>query len=146
MPNKLRSAYIPHDRKAIAFDGLSMTKQSHKEECDVNTIMLQYQKTGMIEHVRKTRGTYGDYTSAVEYHDAINEVLKAQEMFATVPAHVRKKFDNDPAEFLNFVQNPDNVEEMQKLGLVEASIDFPPLTNEGPSPETPKEDPKPSSE
>ena len=38
----------------------SMTKQSFKDECDINKIMAKFQKTGAIEHYAKHAPSYGD--------------------------------------------------------------------------------------
>jgi hypothetical protein len=38
-----------------------------------------------------------------------------------IPSDIRKQFNNNPGEFLNFVSNPDNEEEMQKMGFVKKS-------------------------
>lgn len=111
----------PYDGEAIKVGidtGPSMTKQSHKDECDINRIMSKYQKTGIITHVAKYAARYGE-ASDIDYQTALNTVMEAQQMFADLPSTVRKRFDNDPAEFLQFVSDPGNVEEMRQLGLVE---------------------------
>ena len=94
----------------------SMTKQSFGNECNINMIMAKFQKTGAISHYAKFAPTYGDATP-VELHDALNIVADANSMFEELPSSLRKKFNNDPEQFLEFVQNPDNLEEMRKLGL-----------------------------
>ena len=34
-----------------------------------------------------------------------------------IPAIIRKRFDNDPYQFLEFMENPENIEEARQLGL-----------------------------
>ena len=60
------------------------------------------------------------FSGAPDFHTAMNLVRKAQEEFVRVPAHVRARFRNDPQEFMNFFENPDNYAEALKLGLVNA--------------------------
>lgn len=110
--------YFERERVPFETTGDSMTKQSFKEECDINNILKSYQRNGIIEHVRTVQGNYGDFTSATDYHDAMNQVVLAQEMFLTLPAKVRKRFGNDPAEFLDFAQNPENEAQMREMGLL----------------------------
>lgn len=98
--------------------GPSMTKQEFADECDINNIMSQYQRTGMVQHVNRYGGEYSDVTGAVSFHEAQNIVLAAQNAFMSVPSSVRTKFDNDPGKFLEFVNNPENRDEMKKLGLL----------------------------
>ena len=117
---KIRHAYEKHKRYPFETSGVSMTHQSMKEETDMNRIMEKWAKTGVLEHTNRFQGQYGDFLHAPEdYHSAMNAVLDAQEMFLTLPSGVRKRFGNDPGQFLDFVSDPDNREEMQKLGLTE---------------------------
>jgi phage internal scaffolding protein len=81
--------------------------------------MERFEKTGVLEHRNRFEGSYGDFTNTPQdYHDAVNQVLAADEMFQSLPARVRKRFGNDPAEFVDFVSDPANVDEMRSLGLL----------------------------
>lgn len=98
--------------------GDSMAKQSFRDECNINNIMKKFERTGMIDHVRSVEGSYGDFTDApVDYQTAVNIVIAADNMFSSVPAKVRARFNNDPGEFLKFVEDPANIEECRSLGL-----------------------------
>lgn len=96
----------------------SRTKASFAEECDINSIMAKYQKYGVIDAVQKTNGQFGDFANVDDYHSAMNAVVDAQERFEMLPAKLRKRFGNDPAELLAFLADPENVEEAVKLGLI----------------------------
>jgi phage internal scaffolding protein len=115
---------MPTKRKAkrvqFACTGESMTKQCHKNECDINKIMLRATKSGFLES--RQNGFYGDFTTATDFHTAQNKVIEANQMFNELPAYLRKKFDNDPGKLLEFVANEDNRQDAIKLGL----IDVPP--------------------
>jgi len=95
------------------------TEQCHKKDCDINNILRKYDKTGLITHVNTSKAHYGDYTEVNEYQNSLNMVIQAQDMFSELPAEIRKKFANDPGNFFEFVTNPDNLDEMVKLGLAE---------------------------
>ena len=118
-PLKKMGAHRPHKRHAMVFEGPGRTKQSFKKECDINEILKQFTKTGLITHVKKHHGFYDDFTSASDYHSALNQIADAQAMFLTLPAQLRAQFDNDPAKFLDFVHDPDNEDEMREMGLLE---------------------------
>lgn len=101
----------------------SVTKQSHKDECDVNKILERYKLTGHLTHV-KNGGLYGDFSNIGSYKEAVDQVSSATESFMSLPASVRKRFDNDPGLFLDFTGDPKNLDEMKKLGLMkETSVD-----------------------
>lgn len=96
--------------------GKSRTKQSFREESEINNIMARYTKTGIIDHFSKHGEEYG-FASSVVFHEAMNVVTKADQMFDALPAAIRRRFNGDPGDFLEFVQNPENREELVELGL-----------------------------
>lgn len=137
--------YKEHKRVSIDFtDTHSLAKQSFAAECDINNILKKFEKTGMIEHVKEHHGHYGDFIGAPDYLTAMNAIVEAQEAFDSLPAKVRKRFANDPKEFLEFVQDPDNREEMQKLGLLEPPQEPTVAPAPTPKPEEPVGEPEPS--
>lgn len=116
---EVRSAAKLGPRVRTKFIGHSRTKQAMRDECDVNLIMARYDKTGLIDHFSRYGAEYG-FASSVTFHDAMNVVTKAEQMFGALPAKARKRFNGAPAEFLEFVQNPANAKEMVELGLVDS--------------------------
>lgn len=118
---EFQTAFGEHRVSNFNTSGPSLTHQSEAPQCDINTIMLKYQKTGIITHENRYQGQYGDFTNTpTDYHESMNAVLEAQDMFDSLPSSVRKRFHNDPASFLDFVGNPDNQDEMVRLGLSKA--------------------------
>lgn len=117
MTKQLRSVFIEHERVLKRFDLPTMAKQSFKEECDINTIMKKYEKTGLIDHNSRYRGRYEDVSGAVDLHEAMGIVQAAEEAFSSLTAKIRKRFDNEPGKFLEFAQNPENLEAMREMGL-----------------------------
>lgn len=100
-------------------DKPSRTRQEFKDDADINNIIKTFSKTGMANHLSQYQGQYGDFAS-IDYHEAMNIVLEANEMFQTVPAQIRKEFNNDPKTFLDFVTNEDNRDRMIAMGLIDA--------------------------
>ncbi len=113
----VRSAYSKKSPVRLNFNGTSRTKQSFKDETDINAIMARFQKTGMLEFVNKHEPQYGDVT-ALDFQISMESVATAREMFADLPSKVRDRFNNEPAELLEFLDNPDNRDEAVLLGLV----------------------------
>lgn len=94
-----------------------LTKQEFAEECDINTIVRRFGLTGELpQNVRAPQ--YGDFSDALDYRSALDAVMAANESFMAMPAEVRKRFGNDPAEFVDFCSNPANRDEAIRLGLV----------------------------
>lgn len=96
--------------------GPGLTEQAHSRECDMNYIIDRYQATGLITHAKRFEGRYDD-VSVADFQEAMFLVKSAQSMFDALPANVRKRFANDPAEFISFVTDPRNSDEIDKLGL-----------------------------
>lgn len=98
-------------------DRPSMTDQQFKKDCDINHIWSKYTKTGQINHLAKNRGRFADVSEIPDLPTALMQVNEAAAAFAQIPAVLRKRFGNDPAEFIAYLQNPENMEESIKLGL-----------------------------
>jgi phage internal scaffolding protein len=49
----------------------------------------------------------------------MNRVIAAQDEFEALPAQIRARFDNDPANLIEFLENENNRPEAEELGLVE---------------------------
>lgn len=96
------------------------TKQEFKDECDINVLMKRYQKTGLFPQVPGSVPRYVSNIDAPDYQASLNIVIEAQSQFSALNSELRKRFDNDPAKFFAFVNDPKNGDELVKLGLREA--------------------------
>lgn len=114
---EFKTNYVQYEKKGIDTGKRLITKQSFKDECDINNIMKKYKNTGMLPEMIKTQPQYGDFSEVSDYMESMNIVLKAQEQFQNLSADVRNRFQNDPAQFLDFANDPKNGEEMVKMGL-----------------------------
>ena len=103
----IRSAYSARKRTSIKIDGPTRAKQSFKDSCDINKIVAKFQTSGIIDHVNKHKPNYGFCTST-DLKESLKLVETANTMFDELPAEIRKQFANNPAGFLDFVQDPAN--------------------------------------
>lgn len=143
MTNKFKSAYDPHSRVHPKLDPISLTHQAMAPECDINTIMKKYERTGVLEHRNNFEGQYGDFADGpADYHESMNAVIAADEMFSTLPAKVRRRFHNDPGAFIEFATNPENQDELIKLGLATRLPEDPKPVSATPSPKPKQTAPK----
>ncbi|AXL14600.1 internal scaffolding protein [Microviridae sp.] len=95
----------------------SMTEQAHKEDVCIQNILRKSRKTGIITHVNQYKGEYLNMIDAPNFQEYQNILAEASSMFESVPSHIRQDFDNDPAKYLAFMQNPENFDEIEKYGL-----------------------------
>lgn len=110
---------LPKERRQVGISdwGKGRTVQSEAESTDINKIMGKYRDTGILEHVNLQVPVYADFSDAVDFHTAKNALLAAEAIFASLPARVRARVDNDPGKFIEFAEDPDNAEELIELGL-----------------------------
>jgi len=108
----------------------TLAQQNFKDECDINYIVRQFGLTGELPG-KPLSPQYGDFTGVLDYHSAVNAVLAAQDDFMELPAQMRSRFNNDPAELIDFLSNEGNREEAIKLGLVAKPISEPSETPVG---------------
>lgn len=96
-----------------------LTDQSQAAETDVNLIVKRAIKSGVLPGI-DVQKIYADVSGAMDYHTAKNLIINAENQFNSLDANVRIKFENDPAQFLAFVEDPKNAEELVNLGLAMA--------------------------
>ena len=122
-------------KKGETFELPSRTLQEPKDSCDINLIMQRYQETGLINHVSNKQPIYDDVSSVGDYQSCLDVVERAHEAFAQLPSDLRKTLDNNPANLIGYISNPDNFDACVKFGLFNA----PPERAEPKNVVTPKE-------
>ncbi len=90
------------------------TKQSFKNDCDINRILHKAQKTGTISHLQKRGGEYGDFAN-FDFFDAQTKLAKAREIFDELPSEMRREFENQPRKFFEFANDPANVDRLAEV-------------------------------
>ena len=100
-------------------EDVGKTRQSEKDSCDINLIVAKARETGFVGHVNRATGHFGVHTG-IDFREAMQAIGEAYDAFGELPAEVRRRFDNDPATLIDFIDNPDNLEEAVELGLMDA--------------------------
>lgn len=109
-------AYGPKRRISMTFPEQGVTKQSFKDECDINVIMRRFEATGELP-LNQRPMLFGD-VPAIDFQGAMAVVVDARERFQALPAEIRDRFNNDPQRLINFLQEEKNRTEAEALGLV----------------------------
>lgn len=96
----------------------SLTRQEFADECDINKLMAQYEKTGFLpSHSNPLEPRYLDVSDVPDLMQAHAVLTEATASFMSLPATVRRDFDNDPIKFINFAENPENIEKLREWKL-----------------------------
>lgn len=124
--------------------GGGRTKTSFQRECDVNFIVKRMEQNGLTNHVNPLPPMYGDFTQVMDFQASLEAVNAAQRTFDNLPSRIRNRFVNRPELLMEFMDNPENLEEAITLGLVEPDPEPEPSPPEPPpSPSPPEPEPPP---
>lgn len=131
---KFKTAYDPveeHDHCGIEFTMPSLTVQDEKDETDINYIVNKYAdgQKGIVTLDLGDSSQYaflqfGDATLPGDYSTALELVSGVREEFYTLPSYVRAKFDHDPLNFINHLNDPATLEYLQQQGLLGSEYTF----------------------
>lgn len=104
----------------VTFTAPSLTQQHFKDEADINKIIARYNRTGVLVDPTTPRSgdaLFGDFSEVKDFSDAQNFICMAKEAFMELDSSIRRRFHNDPAELIAFLNDPSNIEEGRKLGI-----------------------------
>lgn len=96
-----------------------MTQQHFAQDADINTIVKRF---GITDHSQLPAVTdpryFGDFTDAPSFREALHNLMDAQERFDNLPADIRHKFNHDPINLYEWINDPSNADEAANLGLL----------------------------
>jgi len=132
---------------ALSDWGPTLTRQEFAEEADINFLMARYERTGIPPAIAGMEPQYLDTTGFPDdLQVAMNQIIQAENAFMQLPAAVRKEFDNDPVQFVQFAADPENLPQMRTWGLAPPeAVPEPPQRVEIVNPPPAQDDPKGSS-
>jgi len=120
--HNFKTAYGPKQKVSLTFpENSRWTKQSFKDECDINLIMRRYMASGEMPVLNNNAPQYLDATG-YDYQEAMQFIAGAKSLFGEMPSEIRNKFQNDPAQFLDFCSNEKNRPEMAEMGLLRPDL------------------------
>lgn len=104
---------VPPSSGITCGDGL--TQQHFKDECDINNILRNY--VPPVNNVPPP--VFGDFTTS-DLMSAYDIVRSASSNFDALDSNIRARFNNNPVELMQFLENEKNREEAVQLGLLVA--------------------------
>lgn len=88
-----------------------------KEDADINVIVKRFGITGMLPQ-RNVMPLSEDFSDGVfDFQSALNMLKAAKDSFMSLDADIRARFNNDPARFIKFAEDKENLAELRKMGL-----------------------------
>lgn len=113
--------YNPPASPSLKFSQPSKTEQCHRDDCDINTIIRRYQKTGVLGSATQVRNmVFGDFASMPDRLTSELHLADAKERFMALPMNVRKHFDHDMGKLMAALNDPKQIPTLQNLGILKA--------------------------
>lgn len=119
---------LDEDGKPLNEASKSRAGQSARDKCDINRIVKRAIRPdgkvdmAFVQSLSKTPGRYGDFTGATDFQESLNRVVKMNTEFMRLAPEIRKKFNNDPAELIAYLdqaqKDPKVKEEAISLGIL----------------------------
>lgn len=104
------------DATGLRCEDPSRTVQSQEPESNINNIVRDFGVTGKVPTSIRAP-MYGDFTGLSDYRECLDAIRAADASFALLPSELRARLGNDPARFVDWCADANNLEEMRKLGL-----------------------------
>ena len=85
LPNKYGVVRRRFPTDQPLYDGIILTQQHFKDECDVNLIVSRFNKTGQMP-ITNRKMHFGDFSGPLDYSTAMQVVLDAHDAFSDLSA------------------------------------------------------------
>jgi hypothetical protein len=99
--------------------GPSLTRQEFADDCDINVLMRRFENQDIGAVMRRAAEPfYADFSAIPsDLMGTLQFMEEATQAFMTLPASVRRDFENNPHAFVQYAVDPANVEQMRAWGL-----------------------------
>lgn len=117
----LRTPYNYDRSQASLASGLScpestLTQQHYKDQASIQNIVDRYTRTGQVE-INTTPPLPSEFVKITDYQTAMNMIKRGEESFNQLPSKIRNEFKNSPAAFIAALNDPNQMDRFQKLGV-----------------------------
>ena len=94
------------------FKTQSRTVQSDRDSTDIKRLV------NTAPPFDPSQMTFADVTDIPDFRATQDRLADVYSRFAELPSEIREKFENEPANLVEFVQDPDNIDDAVELGLL----------------------------
>jgi len=103
---------------ATIHTGETMTRESFRDECNINSIMAKAQR-GINVPINSKSPLFQDVSDIGTFQSMHLRMQEIKDEFLhNVPAEIRLRHGNDPGRFADWLQKPENKDEAIRLGLI----------------------------
>lgn len=127
------SMYGNSNKRPVIRCGPSRVQKQYEYTFHPQKMIEKYGRQTLLKSLKQVPQLYSDAPNPYDYKESLDVISKADQAFAALPSAVRVRFNNDPLELLQFLQDPKNQQEAYDLGL----------SSTAPAPEPPAKSPEP---
>lgn len=96
------------------------TEQAHKAEVDINQIVKRHAgREDLLMNTSQIMNLQFDDNPTNDFQEMMNMVIQGQQAFEQLPLEIKRKFGYNPAEYMDYVRNPDNRYQLIQWGMIE---------------------------
>lgn len=110
----------------------SIVDESKLPDTDLNVLVKRWQRGEVVPQFAPMQ--FGNVADVGDYQEMQERLLVVTNAFATLPAHMRAFFDNDPVKFADQLVDPARREALVELGLLKGEEAEPPVEAAKPTP------------
>lgn len=92
--------------------------QSDALDADINVLVKRFGLTTDSPMEAHMIAHFGDFTDLRDFHSTMQSIKDVEQSFETLPSAVRERFRNDPGEFIDFLSDPGNRDELARMGVL----------------------------
>lgn len=101
------------DATALDTGDETIVQQQFTEEADINVLVKRF---GFATPYDSSRiPVFGDFTGITDFASAREAIARAEEQFMSLPAAVRERFANDPAQLIEFAREEGSAEKFVEM-------------------------------
>jgi len=108
---------LSRERSRSTDFGPSLAQQGFRDQAEPYRVAARF-GVGMAPPVTPFDPRhYGEFDMGMDLRDAQDRVARAAHAFQLLPAELRFRFNHDPAQVIDFLADPRNLDEARALGL-----------------------------
>lgn len=105
-------------RVSLSLDRSGGANPDDADGADINLIMANYKKTGVMPAVAMQNPLYGDFTFGDDLHEMRTAMFEAEDRFNKLPSAVRSAANNDWGQFLDLFNTEEGQKTLTSAGLI----------------------------
>lgn len=111
----MRDPYTPFEKPTIDASKDGLTKQSFKDDCDMNIIVRKYQQSGFVDHINRQNPNFGIAPNSDFYQTQL-AIANVKSLYENLSDVSRGRFAS-VSDLMEALIDPARITELTDLGI-----------------------------